>query len=342
MKRIGFVDANGNRPELRPGYHREGELICGLAGASPSRHTATIRDMLLRISYRWTESRFLCVVAMVLFAALASTPVRAASVQSDQIDGSQIDQVGEQVMQGNEFRSVRRTVLDKLPETDIDKGFLQGALDWVGQQIGNGFDAIGDFFRWLFSGFKSPGTAAPPTAPSTSTAGSWNFGLGALSNVFTILMIALIAVVLIVIAAMIVKSIDARKRRQGGLLSDSDEVLSDVTTPPGELAASTYESRALQFASAGNYRAAIRELLLGSMSWIERAGLIRYRKGLTNRDYVRSVWRRADKREGYLTTASQFEFVYFGRRTPTAEMFELCLASFQGAFREEEAPTTAV
>ena len=119
-------------------------------------------------------------------------------------------------------------------------------------------------------------------------------------------------------------------------------MLSDVTTPPGELAASTYESRAMQFASTGNYRAAIRELLLGSMSWIERAGLIRYRKGLTNRDYLRSVWRREDKREGYLITASKFEYVYFGRRTPTAEMFDMCLASFQGAFREEEAPTAAV
>ena len=253
------------------------------------------------------------------------------------IDGSKIDQVGEQVMQGNEFRSVRRMVLDNLPETNVDQGFLQGALDWVGQQINSVFGAIGDFFRWLFSGFKSP---TPPAAPSGNS--NWNLGFGNFSQVFTIAMIAVIALVLIVIAAMIVKSIDAKKRKREGLLSDSDDVLSDVTTPPGELAASTYESRALQFAAAGNYRAAIRELLLGSMSWIERAGLIRYRKGLTNRDYVRAVWRRADKREGYLTTASQFEFVYFGRRTPTAKMFEKCLASFQGAFHEEEAPTAAV
>ncbi len=92
----------------------------------------------------------------------------------------------------------------------------------------------------------------------------------------------------------------------------------------------------------GNYRLAIRELLLGSMSWIERAGLIRYRKGLTNRDYVRSVWARMDKREAYLMTATQFEYVFFGRRVPTAEMFEQCLTSFRGAFREEETPTAAV
>ncbi|MCA9008132.1 MAG: DUF4129 domain-containing protein [Planctomycetaceae bacterium] len=279
---------------------------------------------------------------MVIVAATGLSALAQDAMPSGGMDSSRIDQVGEQVMQGHEFRSVRRTVLDKIPDTDVDRGFLEGALDWLGQQIGSVFDAIGNFFEWLFSGFKSP--AGAPRPPSTARSGSfdWSFGLGSLSGVFTIVVIVLIAILLILIVAMIVRSIDARKRGDKALLSDSGDVLSDVTTPPGELAASTYESRALQFAAAGNYRAAIRELLLGSMSWIERAGMIRYRRGLTNRDYVRSVWRRPDKRQGYLTTASNFEFVYFGRRTPTAEMFEMCLASFQGAFSEEETPTTAV
>ena len=230
-----------------------------------------------------------------------------------------------------------------MPESDIDKGFLGGVLEWVGEKVGDLFGAIWNFFRWLFSGFGGSARNTPP-APASTPSGSfnWEFGFGSLANAFVIVVIAVIVLLLVVIAAMIVKSIDAKKRNRDGLLSDSDDILSDVTTPPGELAASTYESRAIQFAATGNHRAAIRELLLGSMSWIERAGLIRYRKGLTNRDYLRSVWRREDKRAGYLTTASQFEYVYFGRRTPTAEMFEMCLASFQGAFREEEAPTAAV
>ena len=287
------------------------------------------------------RSSLMTVLAMLLFG---TTSVLAATVQSGPMDGSQIDQVGEQVMNSNEFRSVRRTVLEKLPESDVDKGFLGSALRWVGDWIGDVFGAIGNFFRWLFSGFSGPGRTRAPVQPVNSPAGSWdwNLGLGGLANAFVIAVIVVIVTVLILIATMIVKSIDAKKRNRDGLLSDSEEVLSDVTTPPGELAASTYESRAIQFAATGNYRAAIRELLLGSMSWIERAGLIRYRKGLTNRDYVRSVWRRTDKREGYLATAIPFELVYFGRRNPTAEMFALCLTSFQGAFHEEEAPTAAV
>lgn len=300
------------------------------------------------MSYRCSDERFVRIACLTLSCCVGLLVATSQSVSaqgvmpSGGIDSSRIDQVGEQVMQGHEFRSVRRTILDKLPDTDVDRGFLEGALDWLGQQISHVFNAIGNFFEWLFSGFKSP--AGSPNPPPTARSGSfdWSFGLGSLSSVFTIAVIVLIAILLILIVAMIVRSVDARKRRDDGFLSDSDDVLSDVTTPPGELAASTYESRARQFAAAGNYRAAIRELLLGSMSWIERAGLIRYRRGLTNRDYVRSVWRRPDKRQGYLTTASNFEFVYFGRRTPTAEMFEMCLASFQGAFSEEETPTTAV
>ncbi len=248
-----------------------------------------------------------------------------------------IDSVGEQVMNGNEFRSVRRRVLEQLPEVDVDKGFLWSSLGWFGDRLGDVFGAIFDFFRWLFSGLRSPSAGSvPPASPSTASE------FGDFSQLLPALAIVAIVAVLIVIIAMVIKSVDAKKQRKDSLLSDLADVLSDVVTPPGELAASTYESRAIALSSDGNYRAAIRELLLGSMSWIERAGLIRYRKGLTNRDYLRAVWRRQDKRNAYLTTASQFEFVYFGRRTPTSEMFQLCLASFRGAFHEEETPTAAV
>ncbi|MBC7964335.1 MAG: hypothetical protein H7Z17_00295, partial [Fuerstia sp.] len=241
--------------------------------------------------------RLLTSLTIIVIIAFATSSVRAAPAENGPMDGSRIDQVGEQVMNSNEFRSVRRTVLEKLPETDVDKGFLAAALQWVGEKVGDVFGAIFNFFRWLFSGFGGSGTPRAPAQP-TPPSGSWdwNFGLSGLGNAIVMVVILVIVLLLIVIAAMIVKSIDAKKRNRNGLLSDSEDILSDVTAPPGELAVSTYESRAIQFASAGNYRAGIRELLLGSMSWIERAGLIRYRKGLTNRDYVRSVWRRTDKR----------------------------------------------
>lgn len=256
-----------------------------------------------------------------------------------------IDRAGDQAMNGHEFRSVRRQVLEKVDVQDVDKGFLKETLKSIGDGISSVFEAIGDFFRWLFGGSGRNRPATPPT-PVTNTppssSGDWGFSFPDLSGLGTVLIFMAVAAVIFTLIALIVKTMEARRKQSGGLLDELGDMLADVTTPPGELSASTYEGRAVQMARDGNYRSAIRELLLGSMSWIERAGLIRYRKGLTNRDYVRSVWRRMDKRDAYLMTATQFEYVFFGRRIPTAEMFEQCLTSFRGAFREEETPTASV
>ena len=282
---------------------------------------------------------------LVLFSnsTLAATRMIVAQdgsgLEKSLLSDDAIDSIGEQVMNGQEFRSVRRRVLEQLPEIDADKGFLGTSLTWLGDRIGDVFNAIGDFFQWLFSGQSSskPNTATTP-ATSSSAQGSGD----GFSQLLTATAILAIVAVLVVIIAMVVKSVDARKLQKENLLSDLADVLSDVVTPPGDLAASTYESRAINLAADGQHRLAIRELLLGSMSWIERAGLIRYRKGLTNRDYLRAVWRRHEKRRAFLATATQFEFVYFGRREPTVEMFERCLNSFREAFHEEETPTAAV
>ena len=282
---------------------------------------------------------------LVLFSnsTLAATRMIVAQdgsgLEKSLLSDDAIDSIGEQVMNGQEFRSVRRRVLEQLPEIDADKGFLGTSLTWLGDRIGDVFNAIGDFFQWLFSGQSSskPNTATtPPTSSSAQGSGD------GFSQLLTATAILAIVAVLVVIIAMVVKSVDARKLQKENLLSDLADVLSDVVTPPGDLAASTYESRAINLAADGQHRLAIRELLLGSMSWIERGGLIRYRKGLTNRDYLRAVWRRHEKRRAFLATATQFEFVYFGRREPTVEMFEQCLNSFREAFHEEETPTAAV
>jgi hypothetical protein len=264
--------------------------------------------------------------------------------QSARLSDDLIDGAGERVMNGHDFRSVRHRVLDRTQAIDVDKGFLWSALGWMGDRIGDVFNAIGDFFRWLFSGFGSSGPPAPAsTAPQVPGSGpNPAAGMLGLAELLRILALVAILAVLVVIISMIVRSVDLKTQRNRNALTEGGEFLSELMTPPGDLAASTYESRAIQLAADGNYRGAIRELLLGSMSWVERAGMIRYRKGLTNRDYARAVWRRPDKRDAYLTTATQFEFVFFGRRMPTAEMFELCLTNFRGAFREEETPTAAV
>lgn len=102
---------------------------------------------------------------------------------------------------------------------------------------------------------------------------------------------------------------------------------------PGELASEEYARRATALAQRGDFRGAIRELLLGGMSWTERRGLIRHRKGLTNRDYVRALGREPRRRDAFSRIVTTFEIVYFGRRAATGEGFHDCLQEYRGAFQ---------
>jgi hypothetical protein len=76
----------------------------------------------------------------------------------------------------------------------------------------------------------------------------------------------------------------------------------------------------------------MRELLLGAMSAIERKGAIRFRRGLTNRDYLYAV--RGGSREAFGIIASAFEYVYFGRREATSDAFRDSCRAYQKSFRE--------
>lgn len=283
-----------------------------------------------------------CLLIPLAGSELPAALPLSAIIAGPQLSDSRIDGVGESVMKGNDFRSVRRRVLEQIPGTDADRGFLVEVMNWTSEVTNWIFDAIGGFFRWIGRLLSFSSAQRSTSAPAPSSDGSLlAAGMSGLTTLLSILAVVGVLLVVVVIASMILKSAEQRRLLGAGLLLDGEEDPGALSIPPGELAVSTYESRALQLAAEGNFRAAIRELLLGSMSWIERAGLIRYRKGLTNRDYVRAVWRRTPKRDAYAETALEFERVYFGRRTATAQSFESCLHCFRGAFREEE-PVAAI
>jgi hypothetical protein len=263
----------------------------------------------------------------------------------------EIDRAVNSVMQTDDFRSARRRVLEQIPapENTNQDGFLIRSIKWFGEKISAALAYVGNFFEWLFSTNTAPGRrTAQNSANDTSFLGSmfsggWLRDLPGVSadvaRILAVTLFVLLVLILTATMALLLRRIEKRRRRAA--LAEEQAMLEEISAPPGELPASTYEGRARRYAADGLYHLAIRELLLGSMSWVERAGLIRYRKGLTNRDYLRSVWRKQPQRESLLATASSFELICFGRRTPTEEMFIQCLTGFQGAFREEETESPA-
>lgn len=278
--------------------------------------------------------------------------VSGHSHAADRLTDEAIDTAGHRVLDSLEFRSVRRRLAENPASdaADSNSGFIRKALEWARDGISGIFSRIGDFFNWMFSGLWKPASARGQTSSDESSWMGFLRGIGDFieaiftvgGNAVLIVIFGALAAFLILVLAVIIRKNDRQNRVRKGLLQQPENLFDDIIVAPGEHPPSAYEARAVKLAEKGEYRAAIRELLLGSMSWMERAALIRYRRGLTNRDYLRCVWRRQEKRTAYLATASQFEFVYFGRRQPTPEMFETCLTEFRGAFHDEETPTATV
>jgi Domain of unknown function (DUF4129) len=105
---------------------------------------------------------------------------------------------------------------------------------------------------------------------------------------------------------------------------------------PGELPADVYIQRARELAASGKYREAIAQLLLGGMSNLERAGVVKYRKGLTHRDYVRASRSQPREYQSMRAMVRLYEPLGFGRRTPTPKHFERSLSAYEAGFRRND------
>lgn len=300
-----------------------------------NRSPSLCRPLLLTlVIFAMADSRAAFAMPSPIVPQSDSTP---SSPVTTSLSSEQIRDTSQRIMQQHDYRSVRRRILENraIPKpVETGEGFLQRTLRKIGA-------SIGDFFDWIFTGMFSsprPRIAPRPTpSPSPTSSTEFDFSFGRL---FLILALAALVAVIAWMFAGILKASDGRRKLDNEDLFGDEEDLSNLSVPPGEFAASTYESRALKLAAEGRFQPAIRELLLGSMSWVERAGMIRFRKGLTNRDYIRAVWRDEPKRFAFGKTALEFERIYFGRRTATQQMFDTCLQAFQGAFREETTTQT--
>jgi hypothetical protein len=158
-------------------------------------------------------------------------------------------------------------------------------------------------------------------------------GLSGLMSVLTgLLVAALLGFLLWGLVKLLGKKKDEKDEETDGV--DVEGFLPE--TPPGERPASVYLREAMALAAAGDFAGAIRQLLLGSMSWTERRALIRFRRGLTNREYLRALGSRPPQRQSMQEVVLAFEEVFFGRRSATRERFERVLPDYRAAFETDD------
>lgn len=201
---------------------------------------------------------------------------------------------------------VRLRLEPEEPEDAELPGWLQALFDWLDS--------------WL--GPRDDGGQAPED--------SWFPGLGALNLVVYVAAAATLAFLVVFILRTVAGSVRAKKL--GGSVRRETPIFR-AGRAPGEVDPGEYWQRALAFGNASDFRRAIREMLLASMSTIERRGLIRFRRGLTNRDYFYAA--RGASRESFFFIAQAFELVYFGRREATSDTYRACKQAFESAFLQE-------
>ncbi len=149
-----------------------------------------------------------------------------------------------------------------------------------------------------------------------------------------------IALAVVLIVYLVVRAVASWERRKPG---GSDVATGDVSLfaddrSPGETPADQFIRQALELAAAGQFREAIAQLLLGGMSRIERERLIRYRRGLTFRDYLRVLRGNQSAYGGFRAMVDQYEPVNFGRQEATRYSFDIALDGYRTGFPQEATP----
>jgi hypothetical protein len=212
-------------------------------------------------------------------------------------DSEQIRKDLDEILAQPEFRRLRteppQPTHSEMPE------WLKKFLDW-----------LGDLFR---------------------NAGSAFAGLGLLLQV---LAYGLLAAICCLIIWLVVKAVNRyRERHNTGLRGRRNYEEGEAEIPPGDLPADEYLRRAAELAQKGLFREAIGQLILGAMSATERSGLIRFRRGLTHRDYLRALRGRTRPHDGLRTIVGVYEPICFGRRPAQSDHYRASLDGYETGFR---------
>ncbi len=205
---------------------------------------------------------------------------------------------------------------------------------------GNGNDSGNGGNNNAGGGNSAPTPATPPSSPNndvrvpSSTASAAMSGIGTLiTGIFWIVIAAVaLAMIYFIVKAFLDRdtSEDIKDEKS---LAVSDMPEEEPERPPGEIPADVYITRARELAAQGLYNEAVAQLLLGAMSKIERAGLIKYRRGLTNRDYMRAIRSKQGPHQAFRLIVRTYEPIGFGRRNAKASHFEKSLLGYEQGFQ---------
>lgn len=158
-------------------------------------------------------------------------------------------------------------------------------------------------------------------------------GLSAVGAGFQILAYIILIAICVLIVVLLARAIAQYQRRLDEQLTNGRTFeVGDADLPPGDVPVDVYLARAAELAAQGLYREAIGQLIRGAMSYTERCGLIRFRRGLTHRDYLRALRVRAPQQETFRAMVGVYEPICFGRRPALPEHYHSSESGYRTGF----------
>lgn len=180
----------------------------------------------------------------------------------------------------------------KEPVVPPEKGLWQRFLDWLN--------------KWLEELFKRRDSAPPPPRDTSAVQGS---------QVANTLAIALIALTVVGLAFVLIRTLMGQKKQEVEHLEVSTLQSTALSADPASALSKPPEGwahTADEMAAQGNYREAVRCLYLALLSRLHREGAITYDVTLSNWDYLRQFRGQREWLPPFRELTRRFDFAWYG------------------------------
>ncbi len=174
------------------------------------------------------------------------------------------------------------------------------ALEWIGKKIVQ-------FLRWLLDFLPSRGAVAPGAT----------FGMRWI----------VIAVVTLIVIAILIVAVEAMRRSRRGKAEKKESsapIGSKRDEDPLSRGATEWERYAAQLADEGRYREAIRAWYHAVLVTCYAGGILHFRKGRTNWEYVAALPPSYAWRAEFIQLTRRFEQEWYGHDQSTPEALDEC------------------
>ncbi len=180
------------------------------------------------------------------------------------------------------------------------------AIDKIFEWIGEKLTKLWDWLRQLWPRAKTPGIGE-----GSALRTRWVVG-------------ALVVAILAVIGILAWEVIRKSKRSVAAPVTESDPIASKRDEDPLSRGANEWERYAAQLAAAGRIREAIRAWYHAVLVTCYGAGILHYRKGRTNWEYIGALSPELAWRGDFVALTRRFETEWYGRTTSSRDALDEC------------------